>query len=152
MIIASACLCGINCKYNGRNNLNNAVFKLFSEGKVIPVCPEQLGGMTTPRDVKEIKGGTGLEVLNGEAKVISPSGEDSTDRFIKGAYETLNIAKNANVKAAVLKAKSPSCGAGKIYDGTFNGKLIDGNGVASELLKINGIKVFTEEDEFIHCI
>ena len=152
MIIVSACLCGINCKYNGKNNLNRNVLKLLREGKVIPVCPEQLGGMTTPRDAKEINGGTGLDVLKGEAWVMSKDGEDSTDKFIKGAYETLNIVKNADVHVAVLKAKSPSCGAGKIYDGTFRRKLIDGNGVTSELLIKNGIKVFTEEDEFIHCI
>jgi len=146
MIIASACLCGINCKYNGGNNLDSSIYKLFSEGKVIPVCPEQLGGMSTPRDVKEIKGGTGADVLDGNAKVISPDNADSTEKFIKGAYETLSIAKNTNVKVAVLKAKSPSCGAGKINDGTFSGNFIDGNGVTSELLMRNGIKVFNEKD------
>lgn len=146
MYIASACLCGINCKYSGGNNFNEEVYKLFSEGKVIPVCPEQLGGMTTPRPVKEIQGGTGADVLDGGARVMSPFREDSTEEFIKGARETLKIAKNAGVQKAIMKAKSPSCGFGKIYDGTFTGVLIDGNGVTSELLSRNGIKVITENE------
>ena len=146
MYIASACLCGINCKYSGGNNFNEEVYKLFSEGKVIPVCPEQLGGMTTPRSVKEIQGGTGADVLDGGARVMSPSREDSTEEFIKGARETLKIAKDAGAQKAIMKTKSPSCGFGKIYDGTFNGVLIDGNGVTSELLSRNGIKVITENE------
>lgn len=146
MYIASACLCGINCKYSGGNSLNEEVFKLFCDGKVIPVCPEQLGGMTTPRNVKEIYNGTGADVLDGKARVLSPNGEDSTENFIKGANEVLKIAKNAGVKKAIMKSKSPSCGYGKIYDGTFRGKLIDGNGVASELLIRNGIEVVIEGD------
>lgn len=152
MIIASACLCGINCKYNGKNNLNDAIAELFRQGKIIPVCPEQLGGLTTPREVKEITGGTGAEVLQGTAKVISPNNFDSTEQFIRGAYETLNIAKNANIKVAVLKAKSPSCGVKKIYDGTFSGSLVDGNGVTAELLIRNGIKVFNENDNYKNAL
>jgi len=141
MILVSACLCGINCKYNGGSNLNEDILKLLAEGKAIPVCPEQLGGLTTPRSTKEIEGGTGADVLDGTARVRGSDGKDTTDSFIRGAREVLSIAKKANVNEAFLKARSPSCGAGHIYDGTFSGKVIEGNGVTAELLKRNGIKV-----------
>lgn len=147
MIIVSACLCGINSKYNGGNNLDEKILNLLKEGKAIPVCPEQLGGLTTPRPAHEISKGIGADVLDGKCKVKGIDGQDSTEEFIKGAYETLNIAKACNAKVAILKAKSPSCGYGKIYDGTFTGTKIDGNGVTGELLKRNGIKIYTEEDE-----
>ncbi|KAJ52291.1 uncharacterized protein YbbK (DUF523 family) [Clostridium tetanomorphum] len=146
MIIASACLCGINCKYNGENNLNEYVLELFKKGKVIPVCPEQLGGLTTPRDCHEILHATGDEVLNNSGKVISSNGKDSSKEFIKGAYETLNIAKACNAKIAILKSKSPSCGFGSIYDGSFLGKKIKGNGVTAELLQKNGVEIYTEKE------
>lgn len=150
MIIVSACLCGINTRYDGNNNLNEKVAKLLKEGKAVLVCPEQLGGLSTPRPAHEIKGGTGAEVFDGLAKVISINGEDGTLDFIKGAEETLKIAKQIGAKSAILKAKSPSCGCGKIYDGSFTKTKIDGNGVTAELLIRNGIKVYTEEDiEFI---
>ncbi|WP_035288433.1 DUF523 domain-containing protein [Clostridium sp. KNHs214] len=145
MIIVSACLCGINCKYSGGNNLNQKVLELVKEGKAIPVCPEQLGGLSTPRIPHEIKGGTGKGVLEGSAKLINPEGGDSTKEFIKGAYETLKIAQTVGAKKAILKAKSPSCGCGLIYDGTFTGNKIEGNGVTTELLLQNGIEVITEE-------
>jgi len=119
--------------------------KLAEEGKVIPVCPEQLGGCPTPRDPCEIAGGDGGDVLDGRCAVISWTGADMTEKFIKGAYETLKIAKACGAKKAILKARSPSCGAGRIYDGTFSGKTIPGNGVAAELLIRNGIEVYSEE-------
>jgi uncharacterized protein YbbK (DUF523 family) len=147
MIIVSACLCGINCRYDGGNSLNEEVCKLLREGKAIPVCPEQFGGLTTPRTACEISNGTGADVLDGKCRIKGIEGQDSTEKFIKGAYETLNITKACNAKAAILKAKSPSCGCGKIYDGTFTGNKIEGNGVTAELLKRNGIKIYSEEDE-----
>lgn len=146
MIIVSACLCGMDTKYNGSNNLNEEVLELVGEGKAIPVCPEQLGGMPTPRAPHEICGGTGTEVLDGKAKVLTKEGIDGTEQFLKGAYETLKIAQKCGAKVAVLKAKSPSCGHGKIYDGSFSGSKREGNGVTAELLERNGIKVYTEED------
>ncbi|WP_027626883.1 DUF523 domain-containing protein [Clostridium lundense] len=146
MIIVSACLCGVNCKYSGGNNLNNDILKLFKEGKAILVCPEQLGGLETPREPHEILQGTGESVLSGTGKVISKKGKNSTDNFVKGAYETLKIAQSCNAKVAILKAKSPSCGCGIIYDGTFSGNKKEGNGVTAELLIKNGIKVYTEEN------
>lgn len=146
MIIVSACLCGINCKYNAGNNLNEKVLKLFKEGKAIPVCPEQLGGLSTPRVCHEIKGGDGGDVLEGRAKLINLESKDSTDKFLKGAYETLKIAKEVGAKKAILKSKSPSCGFGVIYDGTFTGNKIKGNGVTAELLLRNHIQVITEKE------
>jgi uncharacterized protein YbbK (DUF523 family) len=145
MIIISACLAGINCKYDGGNNLNKKILELVKKGKAIPLCPEQLGGLTTPREPAECNG-DGSMVLNGKAKVITRSGRDVTDNFIKGAKEVLRLAKKLKVKKAILKARSPSCGADKIYDGSFSGRLIDGNGVLAALLKKNGIKVYNEEN------
>lgn len=147
MILVSACLCGINCKYNGGNNLSEEVLKLLKEGKALPVCPEQLGGQSTPRLPHEIIGGTGADVLDGRARVKGTSEEDDvTEEFLKGAEETLKIAKDINAEYAILKARSPSCGKGMIYDGTFTGSKREGNGVAAELLLRNGIKVLTEEE------
>ncbi|NMM61113.1 DUF523 domain-containing protein [Clostridium sp. P21] len=146
MILVSACLCGVNCKYNGGNNLNTKVLELLKQGKAIPVCPEQLGGQSTPRPAHEINNSTGAEVLDGKARIVGPEGDDATAEFLKGAYETLKIAKECEAKVAILKARSPSCGYGKIYDGTFTGNKIDGNGVTAELLSRNGITIYTEED------
>jgi uncharacterized protein YbbK (DUF523 family) len=146
LIVISACLCGVNCKYNGKNNLDEKALKLFKEGKAILLCPEELGGMETPRIPHEIKCGTGADVLDGKAIVVSSNGEESTEKFIRGAKEALKIAKEAEVKHAILKAKSPSCGHGKIYDGSFNGIKREGNGVTAELFIRNGINVITEEE------
>jgi uncharacterized protein YbbK (DUF523 family) len=143
MIIVSACLAGINCKYNGGNNLNAQIRELVAQGKAIPLCPEQLGGLATPRPSAEILSGTGADVLDGKASVINKNGEDVTAKFLKGAEQVLEIAKVTGVKMAILKTKSPSCGCGMIYDGTFSGRLINGNGVTAELLIRNGIKVST---------
>lgn len=146
MIIVSACLCGLNTRYDGENNFNEKVAKLLKQGKAIAVCPEQLGNLSTPRPPHEIQGGDGEAVINGIAKVVSIEGIDSTYNFIKGAEETLKIALDSHATIAILKAKSPSCGFEKIYDGTFSRNLIKGNGVTAELLKRNGIKIFTEEN------
>lgn len=145
-ILISACLCGINCKYNGGNNLREDIKKLYDEGRTILVCPEVLGGLSTPRIPREIVSGDGKKVLEGKSKVMSKDGEDTTKAFIRGAKEALKIAKENNITIAILKAKSPSCGKGIIYSGEFNGKLIEGNGVTTELLIQNGIKVFNEEN------
>lgn len=146
MYIVSACLCGINCKYSGGNNLDERVLKLFKEGKAMPVCPEQLGGLETPRPPAEITLGTTKDILNGKGKVQDKNGRDVTEKFLKGAYETLKIVKEIGAKKAILKANSPSCGCGRIYNGEFNGTLIEGNGITAELLRQNGVEVITEEN------
>lgn len=146
MILISACLCGVDCKYSGKNNYNERVYELFKSEGAIPVCPEQLGGLPTPRHPAEITGGTAEDVLKRKARVMNNQGEEVTTQFIKGAEETLKIAKAAGCTKAILKAKSPSCGHGKIYNGSFNGTLIEGKGVTVQLLLNNGIEVITEED------
>ncbi|MDD4802231.1 MAG: DUF523 domain-containing protein [Syntrophomonas sp.] len=146
MKLISACLCGINCKYNGKNNLNKYYWDLLQQGDIIPVCPEQLGGLPTPRSACEIVGGTGKHVINGQAPVISSAGKDFSAQFIKGAHETLRIALQAGIDTAIFKSRSPSCGNGTIYDGTFSGNLIAGEGVTAALLKKNGIKVYNDQD------
>ncbi len=136
MDIASACLCGINCKYSGGNNFNPGVYKKMIEGKVIPVCPEVLGGLPTPRIPAEITGD----------RVINKSGKDITDDFLRGAFKTLEIAKAVGADRAVFKQRSPSCGCGQIYDGSFSGKVVEGDGIATRILKQHGIRVISEED------
>lgn len=132
-VLISACLLGVNCKYNGENNYQEEVEKIIKEYNVIPICPEIYGGLSTPRIPSEIK----------DNKVINKNNEDVTKYFVKGATETLKLAKMLNVKKAYLKAKSPSCGAGKIYDGTFTNTLTEGYGITAKLLKENGIEIIT---------
>ena len=136
MKIVSACLAGINCRGDNKSKPCQKVIDLVKQGKAIPVCPEQLGGLTTPRDSAEQKGN----------KIFDKSGKDVTIQFERGAKEGLNIALLANCDEAVIKSKSPSCGSGKIYDGTFSGKLVDGDGVFAKILKKNNIKIFSEND------
>jgi uncharacterized protein YbbK (DUF523 family) len=135
-ILVSACLLGIDCKYSGGNNYNEKVLEYIKDYEVIPVCPEIMGGLSTPRPPSERVGN----------KVINNQNIDVTKEYIKGANETLKLAKLFDAKKALLKAKSPSCGKGKIYDGSFSGTLIEGNGVTVDLLQSNGIEVITEQD------
>jgi len=141
MYLVCSCLAGINCRYDGKNNLNEKVVELVKAGKAIPVCPEVLGGMAIPRDPSEI-------ILDdeGNKKVVTEKGKDLTAVFKLGAEKTLQIAKIVEVKKVILQQRSPSCGSGKIYDGTFSGNLIKGNGLTAELLIKNGIEVLTEAD------
>jgi uncharacterized protein YbbK (DUF523 family) len=144
--IVSACLLGINCRYNGGSVLNKDILKLVESGKIIPipVCPEQLAGLPTPRKTCEIVGGDGFDVLNGRARVLTRDGDDITDKLVKGAEEVLKIAKLTRAEVAIMKSFSPSCGCGTIYDGSFTGKKKEGYGVTSALLKLNGIKVISD--------
>jgi len=135
--LVSACLIGINCRYDGKSALNKKCLKFFKKGELIPVCPEQLGGLPTPRKPAEIQK---------SGKVLTKNGKDVTKNLIKGAKESLKIAKNLKIKQAILKTKSPSCGLGLTYDGSFSGKLRKGNGVTATLLKQNGIQIITERD------
>ena len=145
-ILVSACLLGVDCRYDGGSKIDSHLKDFLSNHEAIPVCPEQLGGLTTPRAAAEIQGGTGKSVLEGKTQVINKVGEDVTAQFIKGAEETLKLAKLFGCSAAILKARSPSCGCGKIYNGTFTGMLLEGNGVCTQLLLDNGILVYTEEN------
>ena len=147
MKLMSACLLGIRCTWSGDDKYKNArAIGLSRIETLIPVCPEQLGGLATPRAPQEIQGGTGEDVLNGKCKVMNKNGEDITNQFIRGAEETLKIVRQLNIKEFIGKSKSPSCGCGQIYDGTFSGRLIKGDGVTTALLRRNGIRVISEED------
>lgn len=141
MILISGCLCGNNPYYNGAIKTNAKLRKLVEQGKAIPVCPELLGGLSVPRERSEIAGGTGEQALMGKCAVITERGKDVTKNFIRGAKKALLIAKKNGIKKAVLKTHSPACGSGLIYDGTFTGRLIKGDGVASALLKKNNIMI-----------
>lgn len=144
MILVSACFAGIKVKYNGKDNLDERLKKLVDEKRAVPVCPEVLGGLSTPREPAEINGGDGFDVLDGKAKVVTKSGKDVTEAFLKGANETLKIAKEVGATIVVLKENSPSCGSNMIYNGTFQGEKIKGNGVTSALLIRNGFQVISE--------
>lgn len=140
MILVSACLVGLNCKYSGGNNYNEKIFNLVKNGEAIPVCSEQLGGLPTPRTPSEIK------YVNGKRYVFSKDGIDVTENFEKGANEILELAKKLNIKKAILQSQSPSCGCGQIYNGNFEKKLIDGNGILTQLLIDNGIEVISSDE------
>ena len=135
-IIVSECLAGINCRYDGKNNKNEKVLEFIRNNNCILVCPEQLGGLSTPRIPAEILGD----------KVINKNGEDVTHNFKNGALEALKIAELYNCKKAVLKAKSPSCGSKMIYDGSHTGKLKEGTGITTKLFIENGIEVVNEDE------
>ena len=133
--VVSACLAGIPCRYDGRSNLRPEIAALVNAGEAVPVCPEVLGGLPTPRTPSEQKDG----------RVVSARGEDVTQAFASGAESALYIAEEYGCSAAVLKARSPSCGCGRIYDGTFTHTLVDGDGLLAALLRKKGFQLFTEE-------
>ena len=135
-ILISACLVGLNCKYDGGNNETPKLMELMKEYDFIPVCPEQLGGLKTPRPGAERK----------EDKVITKDGTDVTKEYQKGAEEVLRLAKKLGVKKAILKSRSPSCGYGEIGDGTFTHHMTEGDGVTTELLKKNGIEIIPSDN------
>lgn len=147
MILVSSCLLGIHSKYDGSlNNQHDLLMKYSHLGQYLPVCPEQLGGLQTPRKPVEIIGGTGSDVLAGTARTENTESVNLTSEFIKGAQETYRLTKIFPIKAAILKERSPSCGVHQIYDGGFRHVIREGSGVTAELLRQNGIEVFSEED------
>lgn len=129
-IAVSACLLGINYKYNGGNNYSEKLEKILEKHEIIPICPEVLGGLPIPRDPSEI--------VNGE--VLTNKGKSVDKEFRNGAKKALKIVKESGAELVVLQSRSPSCGLGKIYDGSFTGRLVDGDGVFVKLLKDEGIK------------
>jgi len=149
-ILVSACLLGVNCKFSGGNNENEELVKKLKDSgaRIIPICPEQLGGLPTPRLECEIVGGDGFDVLTGKAHLAAreDSDYDPTGNFLKGALEVQKIATMLGATKAILKSRSPSCGAGTIHDGTFSKNMKSGFGVTAALLKRSGIEVKTEED------
>ena len=145
-MLVSACLAGRACRFDGRANPDDAVARLVAEGRAVLVCPEEDGGLGTPRPPAEIAGGDGADVLAGTARVVTHSGRDVTDAYLEGARRALEAARAAGAGTAVLKARSPSCGKGCIYDGTHTKTLKEGDGVTAALLRAHGIEVLTEEE------
>ncbi len=135
-ILVSSCLLGTPCRYDGKSVPCDAVKKLSEKYELIPVCPEVLGGLSTPRAASERIGD----------KVINKNGEDVTKEYLDGAKKALEIAKENGCEIAILKEKSPSCGKGRIYDGNFSKTLTYGNGVTAELFLKNSIMVYTENE------
>jgi len=178
MILVSSCLVGVNCRYDGKNNRNPELLRRLATGGILPVCPEQLGGLPTPRIPSEIIGGTAGDLLNAypfileddddniklnitghqtinsfetdnltdcSVQIVNEAGKDITKNFLRGAHEVARLAMRAGVRYAILKARSPSCGCGQIYNGTFTNCMINGDGITAALLQRLGIKVYTEE-------
>ena len=133
-ILVSACLLGVACRYDGRGQAIPRLNELLAACEVIPVCPEQLGGLPTPRTPSERVG----------EKVLARDGTDVTCAFARGAAEALRLAQLTGARLALLKARSPSCGSGEIYDGSFTGRTVPGNGVAAQALVDAGIEIFNE--------
>ncbi|MBR5292213.1 MAG: DUF523 domain-containing protein [Clostridia bacterium] len=143
MVAVSWCLCGKECRYDGTAKPDVQAMALAKEGALC-ICPEVLGGLPVPREPAEIVGGDGYDVLDGRARVITVSGRDVTTEYIAGAEEAFRLCCESGVTCALLKANSPSCGSGCIYDGSFTGGKKQGDGVTAALLKRNGIAVTTE--------
>ena len=135
-LLISACLLGVQCRYDGGSKPVMPTVALMEQYHLIPICPEQLGGLPTPREPSERQG----------RAVVMKSGTDVTAQYRRGAEQTLHLARLYGCKAAVLKERSPSCGSGRIYDGTFSGRLTSGDGVTAALLKENGIAVYGESE------
>ena len=145
-ILVSACLCGKDCKWDGGNNKNQKLLdymeSMRGKAEFHEVCPEQMGGLSTPRPASEIRAE--------DRRVVNTEGHDVTEEFERGAELALQVAKKYGCTLAILKERSPSCGCHGIYDGTFSKKIVDGMGKTAELLKANGIKVIGESEiEFL---
>ncbi|MGC5326146.1 DUF523 domain-containing protein [Brevibacillus sp. SYSU BS000544] len=141
MLAVSACLAGFPCRYDHKSCTEVEIAQIVQTSQAIPLCPEQLAGLPTPRDPAEIVGGDGFDVLEKRAKVIDSEGHDVTEIYVKGAYEALAFCQERGITSVVLKDGSPTCGSQQIYDGTFSGRKIPGAGVATALLVQNGIQV-----------
>lgn len=135
-ILISACLVGRCCRYDGKNKNAVDISELEKHHKLYPICPETDGGLSVPREPAEIIG----------ERVINRKGVDVTEEYTRGALHALEVARENSCTAAILKARSPSCGKGKIYDGSFSGTLTDGNGITADLLMRYGIRVYTEDE------
>ena len=151
-ILISACLLGQPVRYDGRSNeqkmsaYQQQIQRWQQQQLLIPVCPEVAGGLSTPRPAAEIIALDGRDVLQGTARVMTVDGEDVSAQFIAGAQQALTLAQKHGAKAALLAARSPSCGSGAIYDGSFSGTLHPGMGVTAALLEQNGVRCFSPEN------
>lgn len=147
-LVISACLLGVACNHEGRGSHRAVVDELAKEYRLVPVCPEVLGGLPTPRAAAELVGGDGTGVVNGSvaARVINVAGEDVTAAYRRGAEAAVAVARAAGATRAVLKARSPSCGSAAVYDGSFSRRLVPGRGVAAAALAAAGLAVGSEED------
>ena len=146
-ILISACLLGEKVRYDGKDNLQThaRLQAWIKAGNVVAICPEMAGGLPTPRPPAEIQSSkTAVDILNGNAKIITDTNIDVTSQYLKGAYATLALAQKHHIHTAILKGRSPSCGSHQIYDGTFSRSLIAGMGVTTALLSQHGITVFDE--------
>ncbi|NQT75456.1 MAG: DUF523 domain-containing protein [Candidatus Omnitrophica bacterium] len=139
MMLVSACLAGIDCAWDGKDRLAPRIKHMVEKGLAVAVCPEVLGGRPIPRTRTEIRGGSGGNVLDGMAKVFDENSKDVTKEFLIGAHKALDIVEKHNIKKAILKSRSPSCGCDEIYDGSFQGRLVRGDGVTAALLKRKGV-------------
>ncbi|MFJ5718794.1 DUF523 domain-containing protein [Streptomyces sp. NPDC093149] len=140
-VLVSACLHGVPCRFDGRAKTSAAVAGSLGDRRPVVFCPEVAAGLPTPRRPAEIVGGDGHDVLDGRARVVDDTGHDVTDQFVDGARRALEAARRAGCTEALLMARSPSCGRGSVYDGTFAGELREGDGVTAALLERHGITV-----------
>ena len=145
-ILVSSCLLGAKCAYDGKSRFVGQVKEICEKFGCVEVCPEMDGGLGCPRERHEITGGTGDDVLDGRARVMSSSGKDSTLAFVRGAECALKEAKRSGAKIAIMKSHSPSCGKSEVFAGDFDGEMREGCGVTTALLKRNEIEVFTEKE------
>lgn len=141
-ILISACLLGLSCRYDGQAKMVDGIAALQEKHTLIPFCPECMGGLSTPRPPAEIV----VDRATGESRVINKAGVDVTEAYQRGAMEALRLCKLLRCDCAILKEKSPSCGHGKVYDGTFSGTLREGDGITAALLMAHGIPVYGESD------
>lgn len=135
-LLLSACLAGEACRYDGRGAPHPLVLRLVEQRRVVLVCPEVLGGLATPRGPVELRDG----------RAVGQSGQDVTAAFVAGAHRALALARDAGCRRAILKARSPSCGVGRVYSGDFSGALVSGDGILAALLKAEGFTVCSESD------
>lgn len=146
MKLVSSCLLGLCATWRGKDNAHSKIVDLLEQGRAIPVCPEQMGGLATPRPMAEIVGGDGEAVLDGKARVMTRDGDDVTAEFVRGAEEVLKVAQHVKPDEIILKENSPSCGVRWIYDGSFKGNLVPGCGVATALLRRHGFVVISDQE------
>jgi len=144
LLLVSACLLGLCTAYDGGSHPRPAWQAMAARGRVAPICPEVAGGLPVPRPPAEIQGGDGADVLDGRARVVTVEGQDVTAQYLAGAQAALWVARRLGLDRAVLKARSPSCGVGQIYDGAFSQQLRPGDGVTAALLKREGVAVYSD--------